>query len=202
MLLSFLELTLYRGLISHLLLLCPGLIFVAVNLNLFVSIIFCLGIPFLSSRVHAAGKKPPPASITFHLQAGQGTHPKMSFQAPGTDKKFERAPAIGTRDISTFSPFLAEDGSYGATFHLTPRGAGRIGALSTQAIGKWLLAAANGRPVNVVYIDAPVRDGKLIIWKGLKRDDILRYDLIKPRTGEDKKQWKKRRKLVKDALKK
>ncbi len=58
--------------------------------------------------------------------------------------------------------------------------------------GKLLIAIVNGQAVSVVKINAPVTDGKLVIWNGIKDHEIKLYDQLAPRIGEDPKIWKKR----------
>ena len=38
----------------------------------------------------------------------------------------------------------------------------------------------------------PVRDGKLVIWQGIKQVEIIRFEYASPLTGESQKEWKER----------
>ncbi|MDG1975489.1 MAG: hypothetical protein P8I39_03050, partial [Akkermansiaceae bacterium] len=89
-------------------------------------------------------------------------------------------------------PSVTEDGTYGATFSFSKAAAGRIAAITTSNQDKWLVAMLNGRPVDAVYIDKPVGDGRLVIWRGIKQVEIIRFEYAMPLTGETSKQWKER----------
>lgn len=165
-------------------------------------LLFVLSGLFWPQPAAAAGKKPQEGTITFHIEGTGSDHPKMVFRVPESNRVFQRLASISTEDVGSFQAFPSDDGNYGAVFHLRKRGANRLGALSTAAKGRYLLAAANGRPVNVVLIDKPVTDGRLVVWHGLARSDVLRLDLALPRVGEDKKAWKLRKQKARAELKK
>jgi hypothetical protein len=142
----------------------------------------------------AMGKRPEKNRLTFHLEGHVSDGPKMVFPLPmGTKKRFfKKSPLTFSKEIVSLKHFVTTDGSYGATFAFERAAAGRIAALTTQNQGKWLLAMLNGRPVDAVYIDTPVRDGKLVIWQGIKQVEIIRFEYASPLTGESQKEWKER----------
>ncbi|MEN8773258.1 MAG: hypothetical protein ABF379_00630 [Akkermansiaceae bacterium] len=142
----------------------------------------------------AMGKRPEKNRITFHLQGEQTDGPKMVFPIPMGNKKrfFRKSPVTFSKEIVSLKHFITEDGTYGATFSFNQPAAGRIAAITTQNQDKWLVAMLNGRPVDAVFIDKPVNDGKLVVWRGIKQVEIIRFEYAMPFTGETNQEWKVR----------
>jgi hypothetical protein len=127
----------------------------------------------------AAGKASKKASVTFHLQTDANENPKMIFaqEMNGQTMHFRRMPEVGTRDLTTYSPFPSEGGGdFGAVFRLKGSAAGRLAAITNANQGRWLVAMVNGRIVDGVLINKQIDDGVLVIWKGLNLDDIAAID--------------------------
>jgi len=153
-----------------------------------------LAISMAAPSAFAMGKRPEKNRLTFHLEGDATDGPKMVFPLPMGNKKrfFKKSPLTFTKEIISFKHFVAEDGNYGATFSFDKGAFNRIAALTTQNQGKWLVAMLNGRPVDAVYIDRPVRDGRLVIWQGIKQVEIIRFEYALPLTGETRKEWQTR----------
>lgn len=151
----------------------------------------------------AGGKKPEPNIISFHEQGVQEEGAKMVFPVPvkGRQIYFRKSPAVTSKDVMAFRPFATGTGN-GVTLQLNPVAARRLNAITAQAQGRWLLTMANGRPVDAVIINAPVKDGMLVIWEGLHLVEIQRMSFQWPLIGEDQKSWKKRVKEMKKQKKK
>ena len=132
------------------------------------------------------GKKEEKATISFHLEGVETDNPKMIFpqMANGKTRYFQRLPEISTKDISSFSPFPSEvGGDYGLILTLKPGPTTRLAAVTATNSGRWLLAQVNGRVVDGVMIDTEIKDGRLVIWKGVTLADISALDSMLPRTG-------------------
>lgn len=160
----------------------------------FVAALVALG-PALPAD--AGSSKKPDTGVSFHIETTEGEDPKMVFQqvAAGKVRYFRRSAELITNDIVAFSPFPADDGlTYGAVCQLNRGAAGRLSNLSAANKGSWLLAMVNGRIVDAVIIDKQVEDGLIVIWKGITVNEVKAFDKIRPRIGEDAKQWKKRKK--------
>ena len=172
-------------------------------MKIFVALFFFL--PFLSTPLLANGKKTPPASITFHVEGSsqEGAKFVRKVKTIAGERYFRKVPEVSTSDIVAFSPFPAEDKTtYGIVFQLSKRASTRLNAATNMNNGKLLIAIVNGQAVGVVKIDAPVTDGKLVIWNGIKDHEIKLYDQLAPRIGEDPKTWKKRLKYEQKKEKK
>lgn len=148
----------------------------------------------LISPVYSMGKKPEKNRLTFHVQGDRTDGQKMVFPIPVGNKRlfFRKTPVTATKEIVSLKHFVAEDGTYGATFSFGKAAARRIAAITTGNQDKWLVAMLNGRPVDAVFIDQPVTDGRLVIWKGIKQGEIIRFEYAMPITGETREQWKER----------
>lgn len=142
----------------------------------------------------AMGKRPQENRLTFHIQGDESDGPKMVFPLQmGNQKRFfTKSPLTFTKEIVSLKHFITEDGTYGAAFAFDKAAAGRIAALTTSNQDKWLVAMLNGRAVDAVFIDRPVNDGKLVVWRGIQQVEIIRFEYAMPITGETAQQWKER----------
>ena len=142
----------------------------------------------LITFAQAAGKRGEKASVSFHLETEASDNPKMIFpqvQANGQTRYFRRMPEIATKDVLSFSPFPADDGSYGIVFRLKENAARRLAAVTNANQGRWLVSMINGRVVDGVLIDKQVDDGLAIVWKGGTLADITLFDEKMPRIGQE-----------------
>jgi hypothetical protein len=88
----------------------------------------------------------------------------------------EKMPWISEQDVVAFSPYPAQDGSYGALIQLDEHGRVVLDTLSVERRGGLLFVFINGRLVTQLQIDKRVSDGKIYIPSGLAAADI---DLMK-----------------------
>ncbi|MGB0328726.1 MAG: hypothetical protein ACPGJR_14475 [Akkermansiaceae bacterium] len=139
-------------------------------------------------------KRPEKNRLTFHIQGNQADGPKMVFPVPIGNRQvfFSKTPVTLNKEILTLKHFQTKDSTFGATFSFNKTGAQRIAAITTSEREKWLVAMLNGRPVDLVHIDKPVLDGKLVIWQGITLSEIIRFEYAMPITGETQEQWKER----------
>jgi len=144
----------------------------------------------LTSGLHASGKAGEAAQLSFHIETDQNENPKMIFQHEinGQVRFFRRIPEVSTKDVLAFSPFPADgNDGYGILFQLKPNAVRRLAAVTANNQGRMLAAQANGRIVDVVLIDEPVKDDKIVIWKGITEAEIKLYDEAVPRIGQPQK---------------
>lgn len=135
-------------------------------------------------------KKAKNMAVSFHMETEETGNPKMIFEQNVGGKKrfFQRTPDFSTKDIIAFSPFLADNQTdFGVVFQLRPSAASRLENITAANQGRMLLATCNGRVVDVVEIDKPVKDGFLVIWNGVQDAEIKEYDKLAPRIGKEKK---------------
>lgn len=144
----------------------------------------------LSLPVWGGGKKENNMAVSFHMETEGTNNPKMIFEqdVAGRKRFFQRSPDFSTKDIVAFSPFLADNQvDFGVVFQLRPSAAARLENLTAANQGRLLLATCNGRVVDVVEIDKPIKDGFLVIWNGIQDAEIKECDKVAPRIGKDKK---------------
>ena len=120
-------------------------------------------------------KRDPTIAVRFHAQVF-GFDPsftaKVNVGNPSHEIIVEKIPSISERDIASFYPYRAADGSFSAVFQLDRHGAATLEAVSTQKRGTVLVAAVNGRPVSTLMVDKTIRDGIIFIPSGLTEADI------------------------------
>ena len=153
-----------------------------------LTVLMALAVFALLPCATAAGKRGEKASVSFHLETDAGDNPKMIFpqvQANGQTRYFRRMPEIATKDVLSFSPFPADDGSYGVVFRLKEAAGRRLTAITSANQCRWLVAMLNGRVVDGVLIDKQVDDGLAVVWKGATLADITLLDENLPRIGQE-----------------
>jgi hypothetical protein len=97
-------------------------------------------------------------------------------QISGKDVAIEKTPWISERDVTAFSPYPAQNGTYGVLIQLDEHGRVVLDTLSVEHRGSFLFVFVNGRFVTQLQVDRRVSDGKIYIPSGLTAADI---DLMK-----------------------
>ncbi len=97
-------------------------------------------------------------------------------QISGKDVAIEKTPWISEHDVIGFSPYPAQNGTYGALIQLDEHGRVVLDTLSVERRGRFLFVFINGRPITELQIDKRVSDGKIYVPSGLTAADI---DLMK-----------------------
>jgi hypothetical protein len=85
-------------------------------------------------------------------------------------------PWISEHDVTAFSPYQAQNGTYGALIQLDEHGRTVLDTLSVERRGRLLFVFVNGRLITELQVDKRVSDGKIYIPAGLTTTDI---DLMK-----------------------
>lgn len=121
------------------------------------------------------GKKPH-CTLRAHVEANANDGPVFSTQlrSPATGRSIviAKTPTISERDVVSFRPYPAADGSYGVLFNLSDHGKLALDTLSVEKRGTFLYVFINGRPAAELQIDRRVSDGKLYIASGLTLADV------------------------------
>ncbi len=78
--------------------------------------------------------------------------------------------------MTSFSPYPAQNGTYGALIQLDEHGRTVLDTLSVERRGGLLFVLVNGRLITQLQVDKRVSDGKIYIPSGLTAIDI---DLMK-----------------------
>jgi hypothetical protein len=144
-------------------------------MKIFGAIVLCL----LWAVVAGVAKQ---RHCTFRVHAQADPRDTEAFatsgrtQVPGKESAIEKVPWISEHDVSAFSPYPAQDGTYGALIQLDEHGRVVLDTLSVERRGRFLFVFINGRFVTELQIDKRVSDGKIYIPSGLSAADI---DLMK-----------------------
>ena len=168
------------------------------------SLILCFSLASLYVAF-ANGKKRPPISITFHIEANSLEGRKLSIPAKtsmGT-KYIQKSPTLSTKDFIAYYPFVSphEGEMYGVSLQLGKAAAMRLKSISAANKGKYVVVNINGKVVDMIYVDKQV-DGRVItIWRGIDPKFLALVNPILPKIGEDPKDWKKRLKEEAKAAK-
>jgi hypothetical protein len=123
----------------------------------------------------AKHREDPKIFVRFHIQTNELD---ASFSTPVTlvdppRRVFvEKVPSISEKDISSFAPYRAADGSYSVAFQLDRHGQLTLQNLSLQKRGQMLMATVNGRLITPLTIDKPINDGVIYVPFGLTEAEI------------------------------
>jgi hypothetical protein len=141
--------------------------------------VFCLAF----ALTDAAAKQ---RHCTFRVHAQANPQDTDVFSMPagatlsGKDIAIQKMPWITEHDVMAFTPYPAQDGTFGALFQLDEDGGVVLDTLSVERRGGFLFVFINGRMITGLRIDKRVSDGKIYIPSGLTAADI---ELMK-------KQWR------------
>ena len=138
------------------------------NLCVFV---FCVAF----ALIDAAAKE---RHCTFRVHAQANPQDTDVFSIPahttasGKDVAIEKLPWITEHDVMAFSPYPAQNGSFGALFQLDDHGRTVLDTLSVERRGGFLFVLINGRMITELRIDKRVSDGKIYVPSGLTAADV------------------------------
>ena len=125
----------------------------------------------------AAGSKrrDPNIAIRFHTEVSTydpSFAAKVTVGNPPRSLIVEKVPSISERDVASFYPYKAADGTFSVAFQLEPHGSAVLEALSAQNRGRYIVAAINARPVALLAIDKKITDGIIYIPSGLTLEEV------------------------------
>lgn len=130
----------------------------------------------MTAALSIAAAKDRDCQLRLHMEAN--LHDTLAFatsvptKVSGRDAAIERAARITESNVTSFYPYHAADGSYGALVQLDEHGRVTLEALSIERRGSLLFVFVNGRPITELQIDKRVSDGKIYIASGLTGADI------------------------------
>src|SRR4026207_1252352 len=143
----------------------------SIRMRTFCVFVFCLAF----ALVDAAAKQ---RHCTFrvHAQANPRDTDVFSITAratsSGKEVAIQKLPWITEHDVMAFSPYPAQDGTFGALFQLDDHGRTVLDTLSVERRGAFLFVFINGRMITDLQIDKRVSDGKIYIPSGLTAADV------------------------------
>ena len=128
-----------------------------------------------SARAAGSKRRDPVIAVRFHAEVSSydpSFAAKVVAGNPPRQLIVEKIPSLSERDIASFYPYRATDGTYSAVFQLDRHGQAVLEALSSQVRGRFIVAAVNGRPVTLLKVDKIISDGIIFIPYGLTEGDI------------------------------
>ena len=120
-------------------------------------------------------KRDPSIAIRFYAQVyafDPSFTAKVTIGNPPREIVIEKIASISERDIASFYPYRASDGSYSVVIQLDRHGSATLEAVSAQKIGLVLIASVSGRLTAALKVDKPISDGIIFIPSGLTVADI------------------------------
>jgi hypothetical protein len=115
-------------------------------------------------------------TLRVHAQANQRDTEvfaqSVRAQISGKNVSIEKMPWISEHDVVAFSPYPAENGTYGVLIQLDEHGRTVLDTLSVERRGGLLFVFINGRLLTELQVDKRVSDGKIYIPSGLTAADI------------------------------
>ena len=93
-------------------------------------------------------------------------------QISGKNVTIEQMPWISEQNVTAFSPYPVQNGTYGALIELDEHGRVVLDTLSVERRGSSLFVFINGRLITELQVDKRVSDGKIYIPSGLTTADI------------------------------
>ena len=132
---------------------------------------------YVGNLARAAGskKRDPAIVIRFHTEVSTydpSFAAKVTAGVPPRPLIVEKLPSISERDIASFYPYKALDGTFSAAFQLDAHGSAVLQGLSAQNRGRHIVVAVNTRPVALLTIDKVITDGIIVIPSGLTLAEV------------------------------
>jgi hypothetical protein len=158
----------------------------------------------LAHPARAAAKKQSAVAVRFYAEGGaEGGDFSQPVELISSKRKtfMQSMPLVSEREIVSFFPFQARDGSgtFGASFRLDPHGTNLLSEHTMSRRGSYILAYFNGRHVIDLYVDRGVTDGIITIPSGLSANDISLLNVSFPLMGHEKEKPAKQPKAPKPA---
>ena len=136
----------------------------------------CVFVFCMSFALVDAAAKQRHCTFRVHAQANPRDTDVFSITAratsSGKEVAIQKLPWITEHDVMAFSPYPAQDGTFGALFQLDDHGRTVLDTLSVERRGAFLFVFINGRMITDLQIDKRVSDGKIYIPSGLTAADV------------------------------
>jgi len=143
----------------------------SIGVRIFCILVACLAFTLIDTTAKQR-------HCTFRVHAQANPHDTDVFSIParatssGKDVAVEKLAWITEHDVMAFSPYPAQDGTFGALFQLDDHGRVVLDTLSIEHRGSFLFVFINGRMITELQIDKRVSDGKIYVPSGLTAADI------------------------------
>lgn len=146
----------------------------------------------------AGARKPPAPAIRLHVETHAADGEIFSLPVrvgnPPRQLHVERMPMITEREVAAIYPFQARDGSgtFGIYLQLDNHGSKAVQQITTEKRHALIVPIINGRPVSVLRMDRPVRDGIISIPGGITGEELFALGQAHPIIGESREATRSR----------
>ena len=134
-----------------------------------------LGLSVAPASASGRKKRDPSIAIRLHAQVyafDPEFTAKVKIGTPPREITIEKLASVSERDIASFYPYRAADGSFSAVLQLDRHGSVVLENLSAQKLGLSLVVAVGGRAIAALKVDKPISDGVVFIPYGLTETDV------------------------------
>ena len=159
----------------------------AIYWRILLCVVLALG--FAAKNASASGhkKRDPAIAIRLHAQVyvfDPEFTAKVKVGTPPREITIEKLASISERDIASFYPYRASDGTFSAVLQLDRHGSAVLENISAQKLGLSLVVAVSGRAVAALKVDKPISDGVVFIPYGLSVADVRAMGASFPIMGQ------------------
>ena len=140
-----------------------------------LGVILALGFAAADAPASGRKKRDPSIAIRVHAQVyafDPEFTAKVKVGIPPREITIEKLASVSERDIESFYPYRAADGTFSAVLQLDRHGSAVLENLSAQKLGLSLVVAVGGRGIAALKVDKPISDGVIFIPYGLTEPDI------------------------------
>lgn len=127
-------------------------------------------------RLHGEGKEADTDTFTTSIE----------LTNPARKLIISKVPIITERDIVSFYPFSAADGSIGAYLRLDADGGHKLASHTIAYRDTLVVAMINGRVSSAMMVDKKIEDGVLLISSGFLPSEIAQMQTKFPIMGKEK----------------
>jgi hypothetical protein len=159
--------------------------------------------------VEASERKPPTISIRLHAEGnpreGETFVVPVTLLNPPKQTVIRKVPIVTERDIVSFYPFAAADGTIGCYFKLDADGTNKLMQHTIEYRDTLVVAMVNGRVACTMMVGQKITDGIMTFPSGFLAKEIVELQARYPIVGKEKQfpeQKKKALAALKEARKK
>lgn len=159
--------------------------------------------------LEASGQKPTAISIRLHAEGnpreGETFVVPVTLVNPPKQTVIRKVPVVSERDIVSFYPFAAADGTIGCYFKLDANGTNKLMQHTIEYRDTLVVAMINGRVACAMMVGKKISDGIMTFPSGFLAKEIVELQARFPIIGKEKQfpeQKKKALAALKEARKK
>jgi hypothetical protein len=144
----------------------------------------CLAV---AATAQAGAKKQNAVTIRFYGEGGPegGTFSEKITTNAGHVTNMASMPLFTEREVLSYHPFAAKDGTMGAYFRLDDHGMRLLEQHTMSRRGSYIIVFFNGKHIVDLLVNKAVHDGIAVIPSGLTQHDIDLLEITFPPFGKE-----------------